>query len=374
MTAPVRVGLLFGGRSVEHEVSVTSAREVADAMRGAGIAYVPIAVTGDGSWLAPAASEACLKGDAPRVDSEPIDDPCSVLIDSGRGCLVSLGTDGTSESFRVDVVFPLIHGWGGEDGRLQGALELARIPYVGSGVLGSALAMDKALAKTILERHGLPGVPWISATRDAYSADPAALQDSIRRQIGFPVFVKPANGGSSVGISRVNEASALSAALDEAFACDLKVVVEAGVVDAREIECAVLGNAEPEVAEVVGEIVPHGEFYDYDAKYVDDRSQLHIPAPIDAETRSAVRDYAGRAYRALDLRGLARIDFLIDRGTGRIYLNEANTLPGFTPISMFPKLWEASGLPYSRLIERLIELALDYRDAESGLRTAREED
>ncbi len=373
MNTPVRVGLLFGGRSVEHEISVTSAREVAAAMRGAGIDYVPIAVTGDGNWLAPAASEARLSGDAPRVDSGPVDDACSVLIDSGRGCLVSLGTDGTLETFLVDAVFPLIHGWGGEDGRLQGALELARIPYVGSGVLGSALAMDKALAKTVLERHGLPGVPWVSVTRDAYAADPDAVGDSIGRRIGFPVFVKPANGGSSVGISRVGEASALAAALDEAFACDLKVVAEAGV-DAREIECAVMGNAEPEVAEVVGEIVPHGEFYDYDAKYVDDRSQLHIPAPIDDETRSAVRDYAGRAYRALELRGLARIDFLVDRTTGRIYLNEANTLPGFTPISMFPKLWEASGLPYPRLIERLIELALEHRDAESGLRTARQED
>jgi D-alanine-D-alanine ligase len=257
----------------------------------------------------------------------------------------------------VDVAFPLIHGWGGEDGRLQGALELAGIPYAGSDVLGSAVGMDKAVAKRVLAAHGIPQVPWLEFTRAAYVAEPAAALRRVESELELPVFVKPANGGSSVGITRVTAADGLAAAFDEALAHDRKVVVERGV-DAREIECAVLGNDRPE-ASGLGEIVPSGDFYDYAAKYVDDRSELKIPAPLDSATADALRGTALAAYRALGLCGFARVDFLLERNSGGFWLNEVNSLPGFTPISVFPKLWEAAGLSYPKLVERLVELALE---------------
>ena len=255
----------------------------------------------------------------------------------------------------------MIHGWGGEDGRLQGALELAAIPYVGAGVLGSAAGMDKVTAKLLFEARGLPVAPWLP-----FSLDERAEQRMLA-ELGLPLFIKPANGGSSVGITRVAAEKNLSAAIDVALECDSKGLAERAL-DAREIECAVLGNAEPQ-ASALGEIIPSGEFYDYEAKYLDDSSELRIPAELDEKCAERAKELAVEAYRALDLCGFARVDFLLERPTGELFLNEVNTLPGFTPISMFPKLWEVSGLPYPRLIERLVELARERWSEMRRLRT-----
>ena len=358
MSEPRRLGLVFGGSSVEHEVSVTSARGVAAALRDSSLECVPIGVTGEGRWLGPALSRAILDSDRSRA--EPLsteDDGWSVVLRPGAGQLLEIGPDGLTRPLALDLLFPLIHGWGGEDGRLQGALELAGLPYVGCGVAASVVAMDKILTRTVLDSNDIPGVRWLGL--DTQSIGEGA-EARVAECLGYPVFVKPANGGSSVGISRVGAAGELAAALERALACDSRVIVEAAVAPAREIECAVLGNERPEAA-VLGEVVPSGEFYDYAAKYLDGQSELVIPAKLGPECAEEIRNLALKSYRALDLAGFARVDFLVEPSAGRIYLNEVNSLPGFTPISMFPKLWEASGLPYAALIERLVDLALDRR-------------
>jgi D-alanine-D-alanine ligase len=255
----------------------------------------------------------------------------------------------------IDTMFSVVHGWGGEDGRIQGLLELAGIPCVGAGVLGSAVGMDKQIAKALFEERGLPVGPWRSLLKRDWLREPAAREERLVAELGLPLFVKPANGGSSVGISKVRRTTDLPAALELAFAHDRKVVVESGL-DAREIECAVLGNDNPE-ASILGEIVPAGEFYDYAAKYEDDRSTLRIPAPLPPALAESIRSLAIAAFDALDLSGMARVDFFVEKVSGRAVLNEVNTLPGFTPISMYPKLWEATGLSYRELLTRLIELA-----------------
>ena len=239
---------------------------------------------------------------------------------------------------------------------MQAALELAGIPCVGAGVAGSAVAMDKGLARSVLDREGFPMAPWVCLTADEIEGDADGVQAALAVRPGFPLFVKPANGGSSVGISRVDRPAGLAPALRLALAHDSRVVVEQAL-DAREIECAVLGNSEPDVA-VPGEVVPGAEFYTYDDKYHDGKAELHIPADLPAETTERVRDLAARAFRLLDLAGMARIDFLLERSSGELYFNEANTIPGFTPISMYAKLWEASGLAYPDLLSRLVDLAL----------------
>ncbi len=363
----MRLGLLFGGRSVEHEVSVISARGVAAALEETDFVAVPLGVTGDGRWLSPELSRRILEGEAGRVEpSLEEDDGVRLLVDPGGGGIVQSEPGRAAESVAVDVIFPLVHGWGGEDGRVQGALELAGIPYIGAGVLGSATGMDKAIAKRLFEASGLPVAPWTELTEEARSAIEPTLID----KLGLPLFVKPANGGSSVGVSRVAKEGELRAALDEALACDRKAVVERGL-DAREIECAVLGNDDPR-ASVLGEIVPSRDFYDYRAKYLDEGSELRIPAELDEGAADAIRRMAIEAFRALDLAGFARVDFLIERGSGKPFLNEVNTLPGFTPISMFPKLWQATGLSYPRLIEKLVDLAREQWRRTRRLRTSLE--
>jgi D-alanine-D-alanine ligase len=363
-----RLGLLFGGRSVEHEVSVVSARGVAGALEQTDLVAVPIGVTGEGRWLSPELSRRILDGEAARVEPPSGDDDgVSLLVDPGGGGLLRSEPGAAAERVGLDVIFPLVHGWGGEDGRMQGALELAGVPYVGAGVLGSSTGMDKAIAKRLFEKRGLPVAPWIELGERACRDNPEDIERTVLDEIGLPLFVKPANGGSSVGISRVAEKGRLRAALDAALACDCKVVVERGL-EAREIECAVLGNDEPRPS-VLGEVVPSGEFYDYAAKYIDDSSKLLIPADLDSRMAARVQGMAIEAFRALDLCGFARVDFLLDRGSGEPFLNEVNTLPGFTPISMFPKLWEASGLAYPRLIERLVDLARDRWQKTRRLRT-----
>jgi len=356
MNGETRVGLMFGGYSVEHEVSVVSARGVARAMQDSQLTCVPLAVTTSGRWLGPEPSRRILDGDVPRVEEPTGADLARLVVEPAGKRLLLVAGDRPAQPVEVDVVFPLIHGWGGEDGRLQGALELAGIPCVGAGVLGSAAGMDKALSRVLFEAAGLPVCPWLALRHHAYRAQPDEARRRVLDELGLPLFVKPSNGGSSLGVSKVNEPDALRAALELGFEHDPAEVVVEQAVYAREIECAVLGNDDPE-ASGLGEIVPSREFYDYAAKYLDGTSELKIPAPLEAAQERQIRRMAVEAFRALRLRGFARVDFLVERGSGRVYLNEANTLPGFTPISMFPKLWEAEGLPYSALIERLVALA-----------------
>jgi len=350
---------------VEHEVSVVSARGVARALDPARYEVVPVAITGEGRWLTPAASSAILSSGAPRAEAEG---DAGLVVDPGAGGLLALSNGHAAVPVGLDVIFSVVHGWGGEDGRIQGLLDLAGIPCVGSGVLGSAVGMDKQVAKALFQERGLPVGPWRALLRSAWNADRAGEERRLVEALGFPMFVKPANGGSSVGITKVRDAAALPAALQAGFAHDRKVVVERGL-DVREIECAVLGNDRTE-ASVCGEIVPAGEFYDYAAKYQDDSSRLLIPAPLPPDVAERIRGLAQEAFRALDLAGLARVDFFVERDGGGVFLNEVNTLPGFTPISMYPKLWEASGLSYRDLLTRLIDLARA-RHAEEGMRRTR---
>ncbi len=350
----LRIGVLFGGKSGEHEVSLTSAQNVMAAMDKEKYQIIPIGITKQGVWLA---GENVMKrlSDAanppPQLDAGassnrslvPFLDDSVVARDADLGAL--------------DVIFPVLHGPMGEDGTVQGLLELAGLPYVGCGVLGSAASMDKVVAKDIFAAHGIPIVPHVTVLRKTWQTDPDAVRSRIQSTLTYPVFVKPANMGSSVGVSKVHHADELSAAMDEAAQYDRRLLVEQGV-DAREIEVSVLGNDDPQ-ASVPGEVLPSREFYSYAAKYIDGDSGLLIPAPLTAEQTAAIRQYAIEAFLALDCAGLARVDFLLDRQSGEIYLNEVNAMPGFTEISMYPKLWSASGIDYSELIDRLIALALE---------------
>ena len=344
----LRVGLLFGGRSCEHEVSLRSAQSVLDAIDRTKFEVVPIGITKHGEWLrmpdaALPSSRALLPSDGKRVNLLPKPD--------------QQASSQSQESPKVDVIFPLIHGTYGEDGTVQGLFELAGIPYVGSGVLGSAVAMDKAVMKALLQQAGLPVAPFRSILRKHWRAAPEAVQRACET-LGYPLFIKPANLGSSVGISKAHNAEEFIQAMQIAAQYDRKIIVEAGIENAREIELSVLGNDELS-ASVPGEIIPCNEFYDYAAKYIAQDSKLIIPADLPPKVAAQLQDYAKRAFQALDCAGLARVDFLVRREDHRIFILEANTLPGFTSISMYPKLWEASGLPYSELIEKLIALALE---------------
>jgi len=354
----IRVGLVFGGESVEHEVSLVSARGIAAGFDDARFEVVPLAVSPEGRWLSPELSARFLDdGRARAVPLPGEDDGVRMLVGPGGEGLLRCDAGGRVRQFALDVVFPIIHGWGGEDGRLQGLLDLAGLRYVGAGVTGSAVAMDKAVARSLAERAGLDLAPWRCIEEPAYRSDPNGRVRELARELGMPVFVKPANGGSSVGITKVSSEDGLPAALETAFGHDRRVLVEHGI-DAREIECAVLGADAPE-ASVPGEIVPGAEFYTYDDKYKDGVARLLIPAPLEPDLAETVRAAACSAFRALGLSGMARVDFLLRRGDSRLLFNEANTLPGFTPISMYSKLWEATGLPYAALLARLVDLALE---------------
>ncbi len=360
----VRLGIILGGRSAEHEVSLRSARSVLRAIDREKYDVTLIGISKDGKWLAgsdplaalaagdlSALSEAALLGEPGKRELLVRDAP------AGRNAhAVRLSTVA-----ELDLIFPLLHGPFGEDGTVQGLLELADLPYVGSGVLASALAMDKAMCKEVLRAQGLPVVDWHLATRAMIAQDVAAVAAAAEAAFGYPLFTKPANLGSSVGVAKAHQRAELVDGLRQAARYDRRVLVERGL-NAREIEVGVLGNDAP-VASVVGEVVPAHEFYDYAAKYVDEGSALLIPAPIPAATAEQAREYAVRAFRAVDAAGLARVDFLLDRDSGALYLSEINTLPGFTDISMYPRLWEASGVSYRELIDRLIGLALE-RQAE----------
>jgi D-alanine-D-alanine ligase len=350
----IRLGILFGGRSGEHEVSLTSAASLMRALDPRKYEVVPIGITREGKWLVGSAADKLLPGvlehGTPVIPSVDPSGPALIALDS------QLARPRHSAA-GIDVVFPVLHGTFGEDGTVQGLLELAGIPYVGAGVLGSAAGMDKDAMKRLFRDDGLPVVPWILVSRREWESARARVLRRIGRELRYPLFVKPANLGSSVGISKVRNARELAPALDLAAEYDRKILVEKGV-DGREIECAVLGNEQPR-ASVPGEIVPVNEFYDYEAKYVKEGSELIIPARLTRRQTKLVQEYSIRAFQATDCEGMARVDFLLDRRTGKLHVNEINTIPGFTPISMYPKLWEASGVPYPQLADRLIELALD---------------
>lgn len=345
--AKLQVGLVFGGRSVEHEVSIASATSILSALDPSRYAVHLVAVGRDGRWRLGRPGElpeAAVRGEEVRLPAVP-----------GEKTLVPVGGD--APAARLDVVLPIIHGTGGEDGSLQGFLELAGVPYVGAGVLGSALAMDKEVSKRLLRAAGLPVVPGVCVRADALGPGTDAEVRRAVSELGLPAFVKPASLGSSVGISKARTREELKSALFEAARYDLKILVEKAV-DGRELEVAVLGNEEPE-ASVPGEIVPQAEFYDYEAKYASEDTELRVPAPVEEAQAETMRRLALEAYRALEGAGLARVDFFLERGSGRLLVNEVNTLPGFTEGSMYPRLWEATGLPYPALLDRLIELALE---------------
>jgi len=351
-----RVLVLFGGQSGEHDVSLRSAQTVMRALDPSRYDIVQVGITREGHWLTGGDPMAALTAESPLFQLGP--------NAAGNRAEVPVASEPTDAlpavmSGHVDVVFPVLHGPMGEDGTVQGMLELSGIPYVGSGVLGSAVAMDKAIAKTILTQAGIPQGRWIIVLRHEWERDPDSIAARIANEIGFPCFTKPANMGSSVGIAKVHDASELADAISQAARFDRRIVVEQGI-DARELEISVLGNDDP-VASVVGEIVPSREFYDYEAKYLDDGSELLVPAPIDPEVQTEVQRIAIEAFRALDLAGMARVDFFIERGTNRLFLNEVNTIPGFTSISMYPMLWEATGMPITELVDRLVSLAVERR-------------
>jgi D-alanine-D-alanine ligase len=360
MTDKIRVGVIFGGRSGEHEVSLASAQSVMDAMDEEKYEVVPVGITKDGRWIASGDPMQALTAGDPEASQ-----PATLLSDPSRRSLMRLEETGqalqATPLSELDVVFPVLHGPYGEDGTVQGLLELTGLPYVGAGVTASAVAMDKAVFKDVMRAHGLPLVDYAMVKRRAWDADPDRVIAQVEDRFAYPVFTKPANLGSSVGVTKCRDRAELAAGLTEAARYDRKMLVEPAVPQAREIEVSVLGNDEP-IASLPGEIVPSREFYSYEAKYIDtgdDASALYIPAPLSAELTAYVQELAVRTYKAIDCAGMARVDFLLSGETGELYVNEVNTIPGFTEISMYPKLWEASGIPYPGLIDRLIELALE---------------
>jgi D-alanine-D-alanine ligase len=390
MARKLRVGVLFGGRSGEHEVSLLSAASVMKAIDRKKFDVVPIGITKDGHWLAAGDAQNLLEGEQGTVSrrlraGDPESTPGAKLLQEGIPTLLApepfeAGVARTGGSVRpqaanLDVIFPVLHGTFGEDGTIQGLFELAGIAYVGSGVLGSAAGMDKDAMKRLFAQAKLPIVKHVTLLRAEWEKTPRKAVAQVEAALKYPVFVKPANLGSSVGISKVHDRKELGPALTLAGRYDRKLVVEQGVSGkigrggqapkARELEVAVLGNDDPK-ASVVGEIIPGKEFYDYEAKYLSEGSVPVIPAKLSKAETKRVREMALAAFRACDLSGLARVDFLMEPdGKRQIFLNEVNTMPGFTQISMYPKLWEATGLPYTELITRLIELAVE-RQAEKS--------
>jgi D-alanine-D-alanine ligase len=382
----LRVGVLFGGRSGEHEVSLLSAASVLNAIDKSKYEVVPIGITREGRWVTAAHAERLLQGkpaDTPeprhlRAGDPDATAPAAVLA-RGEGvvvppmpgenhsALVPFETDAHQlragvKPVDVDIIFPVLHGTFGEDGTIQGLLELADIAYVGAGVLGSAAGMDKDVMKRLFRNAGLPIVKHVTVLRSVWREQPKKVRTQIESALKYPVFVKPANLGSSVAISKVHDSSELAAAMDEAARFDRKLVVEEGVGGktgkAREIECSVLGNDKP-IASVAGEVVPVKEFYDYSAKYLVEGSESIIPAKIGKAKQREVQRLAVAAFQAVDCAGMARVDFLMDPRTKKMYVNEINTIPGFTSISMYPKMWAATGIDYPELMDRLIQLGLE---------------
>jgi D-alanine-D-alanine ligase len=383
----LRVGVIYGGRSGEHEVSVASAASILKHLDRSRYEPVPIRIEKDGRWTLADKPPTVIKaadvietarvqaarptrpGREAHLVAHPGDDTVLTIERRDGGTVADQGTSAVVTGLGLDVIFPVLHGPYGEDGTVQGLLELANVPYVGAGVLGSAVGMDKAVMKQLFAAHGLPQVKYVVTIRREWERDAGGVTTRVERELGYPVFVKPANLGSSVGISKARNATELGGAVRTAAEFDRKIVIEAAVPQAREIEVAVLGNDDPQ-ASIAGEIVPSREFYDYEAKYLDEGPPPLIPAPITDAQMADVRQMSIAAYRAVDCAGMARVDFLMNGETGALYLNEVNTIPGFTTISMYPKLWEATNLPYPELIDRLISLALDRHAEKQQLRTS----
>lgn len=368
----IRVALVFGGKSGEHEVSVVSALAAYKALDPAKYDVTLVGIDRTGRWLLPEKSLLLAHAANPRlVKLEKERAAIGLLPYKTETQVISVAATnaGPVKGLAFDVVVPILHGTHGEDGAIQGFFELAGLPYVGSGVLGSAVGMDKDMTKRVLRDAGIPVVPFFALRAAEFRTGADAAIERAEKMFGYPYFVKPANTGSSLGVGKVKSKAEARAKFAEAFLYDAKVLVERGV-EARELECAVLGNDHPE-ASVVGEIAPTHEFYSYEAKYIDEKgAELHIPAKnLPADVTKRVREFAVQAFLALELSGMARVDFFLDKKTGELFLNEVNTIPGFTPISMYPKMWEASGIPYAKLFDRLIELALERHAQRAGLKT-----
>ena len=375
----LRVGIIYGGRSGEHEVSIASAAAVVQNLDKQRYEAIPIRIEKDGRWII--ADRLPVSASAAEVIEQSRANTAHRLGRGGREAhllahpgdeqimTIERGDTPSITGLALDVVFPVLHGPYGEDGTVQGLLELANIPYVGAGVLASAVGMDKAVAKLVCSARGLPQANYLVVLRREWQKAPAAIAHDVESKLGYPVFVKPANLGSSVGISKVKREADLAAAVDLAAEFDRKIVIEAGVPNTREIEIAVLGNDSPEVSEP-GEVIPSREFYDYEAKYLDNDSQTLIPADLPPSVTAEVKRLAIEVFRAVDCAGMARVDFLMDGGTGKLYVNEINTIPGFTTISMYSKMWAASGVPYPELLDRLIALARERHTEKQQIRTS----
>ena len=375
----LRVGIIYGGRSGEHEVSIASAAAVVQNLDKQRYEAIPIRIEKDGRWII--ADRLPVSSSAAEVIEQSRSTTAQRLGRGGREAhlvahpgdeqimTIERGHNPTITGLAVDVVFPVLHGPYGEDGTVQGLLELANIPYVGAPVLASAVGMDKATAKLVFAARGLPQTKYLVVLRSEWKASPARITKDVASTLGYPVFVKPANLGSSVGISKAKSNADLPAAIDLAAEFDRKIVIEAAVPNAREIEIAVLGNDDPQVS-VPGEVIPSREFYDYEAKYLDDDSRTIIPAELPAKTTAEVKRLAIEVFRAVDCAGMARVDFLMDGATGKLYVNEINTIPGFTTISMYSKMWAASGVPYPELLDRLIALARERHTEKQLIRTS----
>ncbi|MBQ7960357.1 MAG: D-alanine--D-alanine ligase [Clostridia bacterium] len=348
----LNVCVLFGGASSEHSVSEVSASAVLDNIDRSKYEVYPVGITEDGRWL-------LYDGDVESIRNHEWEkgNTSSAIIspDSNDKALIVFRDD-KIEKIRLDAVYPVLHGKNGEDGTVQGLCEMADIPYVGSGVIGSAVCMDKCVAKILFEKAGIPQADWVEM-KLGENID----IETIESKLGYPCFIKPSSAGSSVGVTKASNRDELVAGVRLALEHDYKVLIEEAI-DAREVECAVMGNLEPVTADVLGEIMPAKEFYDFEAKYQDENSKLIIPSEVDENTVNKIKEYAKRAYRICECRGHSRVDFFIDRRDGRILLNEINTIPGFTPISMYPKLWEKSGVPMKDVIDRHIEYALNRED------------
>jgi len=353
----IKVGLIFGGRSGEHEVSFCSASSIIKAIDKDKYTVVPIGITKEGRWISPQDSELALQSGKIKGKNTVI-----LLNDPSDRALVRIDNnqilDKSSTLERLDLIFPVLHGPYGEDGTIQGLLELADIPYVGAGVAASAISMDKDLMKAIFKQRDLPILKWMTIKRKEWQKDKEKILSLVRYDFEYPLFVKPTNLGSSIGITKVHKKKELEKAIDLASSYDRKILIEEGLEEAREIECSVLGNDEPRTS-VVGEVRPAGEFYDYDSKYIDKETQLIVPADLPDGVSRKVQEIALHAFKAVDAAGMARVDFFVSKKENKIYLSEINTIPGFTSVSMYPRLWEASGIPYPELIDRLIQLALE---------------
>jgi D-alanine-D-alanine ligase len=358
----IKLGVIFGGRSGEHEVSLVSAASIVEALDKSRFDIVPVGISKEGRWYVGEGVMDFLKSGRADGEIHP-----AVLLPDAEGGLITWAEG--KEAIKLDAAFPVLHGPYGEDGTVQGLLELSDLPYVGCGVLASSLAMDKIISKEIFEARGLPTVKYIWFLKSIWEKEKKSLVEKIEAKLKYPMFVKPANLGSSVGIYKVKDRGELTGTIPLSMEYDRKILIEESVPDAREIEVSVLGNDDP-IASVPGEIIPSGEFYDYDAKYVDGKSTDEIPAKLPGDVSEKIRETAVSAFSAIDGSGMARVDFLVNGKTNEVFLNELNTIPGFTSISMYPKLMEASGVPYSELLSRLVDLAFERHRVKRSLKTS----